>query len=101
MPRIVYRIKDGQVDGDWIKGSRRGERLKMLAEQVEIWKEGAAGDNRWNSLPQSVRDGVVASLFRINAPDVCQRGPDELYIDGKIFSTASLELFQSSVAWCG
>ena len=38
-------IKDRQVDRDWIKGSRCGERLKRLAEQVEIRKESAARDN--------------------------------------------------------
>jgi hypothetical protein len=44
----------------------------------------------WNGLPQAVRDGMVASLFTMNAPDVCQRGPDGLCLDGKIFSTASM-----------
>jgi len=44
----------------------------------------------WTGLPQAVRDGVVASLFTMNAPAVCQRGPDGLCLDGKIFATASV-----------
>jgi hypothetical protein len=44
----------------------------------------------WNGLPQELRDSVVASLFTISAPAVCQRGPDGLCLDGKIFATASV-----------
>jgi hypothetical protein len=44
----------------------------------------------WNGQPQQLRDGVVASLFMMSAPDVCQRGCDGLCLDGKIFATASV-----------
>jgi hypothetical protein len=40
----------------------------------------------WTGLPQAVRDGVVASLLTMKAPPVCQRGPDGLCLDGKIFA---------------
>jgi SEC-C motif len=44
----------------------------------------------WTALPQAVRDGIVESLFTMKAPPVCQRGPDGLCLDGKIFATASV-----------
>ena len=44
----------------------------------------------WKGLPQEFRDGVVASLFTMNAPAVCQRGSNGLCFDGKIFATASV-----------
>jgi hypothetical protein len=43
----------------------------------------------WTGLPQAVRDGVVASLLTMKAPPVCQRGPDGLCLDGKIFCRAA------------
>jgi hypothetical protein len=44
----------------------------------------------WNGLSQELRDGVAASLFTMSAPAVCQRRPDGLCLDGKIFATRSV-----------
>jgi hypothetical protein len=52
-------IQDAQVHHDYIKGSRRRERLKWLPEEVELRKESAAGDNR--------QDGVEFDAKKIES----------------------------------
>jgi hypothetical protein len=57
---------------------------------IEYIENTYAKPSWWNGLPQELRDGVVASIFMMSAPDMCQRRPDGLCLDGKIFATASV-----------
>jgi hypothetical protein len=57
---------------------------------IEYCENTYARPSWWNNLPKGVRDRVVASLFTMSAPGVCQRGADGLCLDGAVFATATV-----------
>jgi hypothetical protein len=70
-----------------LQADKANTSVRLATEYIE---NTYARPSWWNGLPQELRDGVVAKLFMMSAPDVCQRGPGGLCLDGKIFATASV-----------